>query len=308
MASRARDRWRKAAVRPRLFAARHGKDGRARAEFLLRHRPDRALRRRPLRQRRRARGPASPDQGDPRRRQAAGREHVGRLRLPHRSQAASIALDHAGLHGDERRRALLRIRRPDVGARRAHQGPPAGRPRGGGCLPRGPCPLRLAPKSRLRRHRRHPRHVAQDPGQARPVHRRRVARPRPQARPRRHPRDRVLRPDPAADHGRSRPLAPGPRDHGRAGCTDPRRDHRRGDTRPALGRLPRAQDRRAPAADDGGRPDPFGPGASGRPHAACAPGGPRRPQGVRAGPRQAAGPRQRQHRRVLRRHEARPRA
>ena len=66
--------------------------------------------------------------------------------------------------------------------------------------------LRLAQNPRLRRDPGHPFDQAPDP---RPSRRRRDrgGRPQHQARPRRHPRDRVLRPDPAADLGRPRPGA-----------------------------------------------------------------------------------------------------
>ena len=61
--------------------------------------------------------------------------------------------------------------------------------------------LHLAQVPRLRGHRRHPRHEAADPRLRGLWHHRR-RRPQHQGRPRRHPRDRVLRADPAADRRR----------------------------------------------------------------------------------------------------------
>ena len=61
--------------------------------------------------------------------------------------------------------------------------------------------LRLAQISRLRRGRRRARDEAADPCLSRP-RRDRGRRPQHQARPRRHPRDRVLRADPATDRRR----------------------------------------------------------------------------------------------------------
>ncbi len=87
------------------------------------------------------------------------------------------------------RAALIKARR----SRRRHRG----RQR----LPVGNRALHLAEVSRLRRHLRHPRHEAPDQRlQGLRCHRGR--RPQHQARPWRHPRDRVLRPDPAADRRR----------------------------------------------------------------------------------------------------------
>jgi hypothetical protein len=67
-------------------------------------------------------------------------------------------------------------------------------------LPEGLSPLHLAQSLDYRGHRRHPFDQAADP---RPQGPRLIAvGAQPQARARRHPRDRVLRPDPAADPGR----------------------------------------------------------------------------------------------------------
>ena len=81
-----------------------------------------------------------------------------------------------------------------------------------------------------------------------------------EARPRRHPRGRVLRPDPADD-----PWRPG---SARARAGDSRRHRcacRRGPARPeharrACRRLSPAAHHRAPGADGRGRADPYGPG------------------------------------------------
>ena len=71
--------------------------------------------------------------------------------------------------------------------------------------------LHLAQISRLRRGRRHPRDEAADPRLSR-SRRDRGRGPQHQARPRRHPRDRVLRADPAAHRRRPAPRAARPRD------------------------------------------------------------------------------------------------
>ena len=67
----------------------------------------------------------------------------------------------------------------------------------------GAGPVHLAQAPRLRGDPRHPVDQAADQRLSRLRHDP-GARPRPQGRPRRHPRDRVLRPDPAADPGRPR--------------------------------------------------------------------------------------------------------
>ena len=70
-------------------------------------------------------------------------------------------------------------------------------------VPEASAAFHLAPQSRFCRHPGHSLHQAPDPcGQGPSRDRRR--RPQHQARPRRHPRDRVLCPDPAADLGRAR--------------------------------------------------------------------------------------------------------
>ena len=72
----------------RHVRARHGQDGRARAQLLVRHRPDRALRRDPPRARRLRRPAPRLHPGHPAPGEAARRAHRGRLRLPHRPAAA----------------------------------------------------------------------------------------------------------------------------------------------------------------------------------------------------------------------------
>ena len=125
--------------------------------------------------------------------------YVFRTDLRLRPDPGSTPLAH--LH--RRRAQLLRERRPELGARRPHQGArrsPATSPPGD-ALSRRPRALHLAQVPRLRGHRRHPRHEAADPRLPR-LRRDRGCRPRHQGRPRRHPRDRVLRADPAADRRR----------------------------------------------------------------------------------------------------------
>ena len=122
------------------------------------------------------------------------------LRLRPDPGATQVALStDAALQLLRELRAELGARRPDQGARRS----PATSRRGAALAGRSRA-LHLAQVSRLRGDRRHPRHEAADP-RLRGLRRDRRRRPQHQARPRRHPRDRVLRPDPAAD--RRRPAA-----------------------------------------------------------------------------------------------------
>ena len=106
-----------------------------------------------------------------------------------------------GVHAHGRSRCLrlrlLRDRRPELGARGADQGAAGGRrPAHRRGVPGRTRAVHLAQIFRLRRHRRHPCHEAADPRRAR-ARDDRGRRPQHQARARRHPRDRVLRPDPA---------------------------------------------------------------------------------------------------------------
>ena len=141
------------------------------------------------------------------------RGHRRGLRLPHRPAAAPRPVGDAGLHRHRAGRALLREPRPHLGARRLHQGARlrrGDRRRRG--VPRAAAAVRLAPAPRLLGDPGRPGHAAPHP---RPQGPRRAAddpRPRPQARPGRHPRDRVLHPDPAADRRRPR-RGPAPARH-----------------------------------------------------------------------------------------------
>ncbi len=116
--------------------------------------------------------------------------------------------------------------------------------------------LHLAEISRLRGGRRHRGDEAADPRLPRPRgHRGRG--PQHQARPRRHPRDRVLRADPAADRRRPASRTARPRDAGDARrARRGRLDRRRRPRRPRR-RLSFPAHDRAPPADGGRRPDPY---------------------------------------------------
>ena len=175
----------------------------------------------------RASSPRASPTASPRRcRRPAAGAHRRRLCLPRRPAAAPRpVVDAAG-----RRRA----RRPSTTTRasaRTGSGRPSSRP--------APCAGDLAAGAAFlkalkpfiwrrsldyRRHRRHPFDQAPDP---RPQDRRAAGGHgrQPEAGPRRHPRDRVLRPDPAADPGRPRPGAAQP--------AHPRRPRRPGAT-PAM--------------------------------------------------------------------------
>ncbi len=80
--------------------------------------------------------------------------------------------------------------------------------------------VRLAQASRLRRARRRPRHEAADADLSRPE-RDHGRGPQCEGRPRRHPRDRVLRPDPAADRRRPASRVAGAADAGRHSTCSP---------------------------------------------------------------------------------------
>ena len=149
----------------------------------------------------------------------AGAADVGgigrRLHLPHRPAAAARSRLDAARHVGPGGRALLRERRPELGTRGDDQGAPrrrqSRRRRG---VPGGAASLHLAAASRLRGDPRHPFDQAPD---RRPSRRRhgQGRRPQREAGPRRHPRDRVLRPDPAADLRRPQ--------SGRCACAEPAR-------------------------------------------------------------------------------------
>ena len=112
---------------------------------------------------------------------------------------------------------LLRKRRAELGARRDDQGARLRRRyRGRRGDSHGALAVRLAQISRLRRGRRRPRDEAADPRLSRP-RRDRGRGPQHQARPRRHPRDRILRADPATDCRRPQSGTARPRDAGDTG-------------------------------------------------------------------------------------------
>ena len=86
-----------------------------------------------------------------------------RLRVPHRPAAAPRSGGHAAGRRPARRHHLLRKHGPELGARRHDQGAPGGRrPGARRGVPGGDPPVRLAPRPRFRRRRRHPRHEAAD--------------------------------------------------------------------------------------------------------------------------------------------------
>ena len=116
--------------------------------------------------------------------------------------------------------------------------------------------VRLAQISRLRRGRRRACDEAADPRLSRP-RRDRGRGPQHQARPRRHPRDRVLRADPAADRRRPPSRAARPRDAGDARPRLPKGGwiEQRG-ARRLGGGLSLPAHGRAPAADGRRRADP----------------------------------------------------
>ena len=238
--------------------ARDGQDGRGRAELFQRHRPDRVLR---SRRDRRWPPDIEPQPFFVRVTQALARllqqrtgdGYVFRVDLRLRPDPAStqVAMStEAALHYYERegrtweRAAMIKAR------------PCAGDRQGGRGADRGDRAVRLAQASRFRRACRRPRHEAADADLSRPK-RDRGRRPQRQGRPRRHPRDRVFRPDPAID--RRRPAS------GIAGAADAARrcnvlassnwiTFEARDELTAAYRVPAAG--RAPAADDRRRADP----------------------------------------------------
>ena len=153
----------------RLHRARHGQDGRVRAQLFERHRSHRVLRRR-LRRRsspapsRRVLRAAHARAGE-----APAGAHAGRLRVPHRSAAAAGSGLDPDRHLDRGGARLLRERRPELGARRADQGAAVRRRhRGRRGAAQRPRAVHLAQVSRFRRGRRHPRDEAADPCLSRP--------------------------------------------------------------------------------------------------------------------------------------------
>ena len=107
----------------RLHRARHGQARRLRAQLLLRHRPHRLLRSRAAS----ACAPALEVQHFFVRLtrdlvRLLQRAHRRRLRVPHRPAPAPRSRLHAARALDRRRAQLLRELRPELGARRPHQG------------------------------------------------------------------------------------------------------------------------------------------------------------------------------------------
>ncbi len=120
-----------------LHRAGDGQARRLRAQLLLRHRSHRLLRSGARAPARRPRGAAFLRAPDARSRAPAARAHRARLRVPHRSAPAPRSRLHAARHLHRRGAQLLRERRPELGARRAHQGAPdRGRHRRRAELPR----------------------------------------------------------------------------------------------------------------------------------------------------------------------------
>ncbi len=254
-------------ARPRLVLHRHGQAGGLRAQLFQRHRRLGVFRSRPAAAGGggRAAGLRGPPDAAALRPDAGA--HGRGLRLPHGPAAAARSGLDPGRRTDPRGDRVLRKRRPELGAGGLHQGAALrrrpGRRRG---VPGRAGRLRLAQEPRLRGYRRHPLHQAPDPcpqgrragvGQGR----------RPEARPRRHPRDRVLRPDPAADPRRPQSGAAQP-PHARR----PGRAHGDG-TRGARNRrgahrgLPSVAGGRAPHPDAGRRADPSAAGVRRGPQA-----------------------------------------
>ena len=131
-------------------------------------------------------------------RTAAG--YVARVDL----QASPVARSHADRPAGERGHLALRILGFAVGARSLHSGPGLRRRhRARRAIPECDRALRVAPLARFRGDRGSAADIGADP---RPFRAKRADRTglRPQARPRRHSRSRVLRPDPADDPRRTR--------------------------------------------------------------------------------------------------------
>ena len=183
---------------------------------------------------------------------AAAAAHRRRLRVPRRlAAAAGSGLDPGG-DVDRSRASLLRAGRAHLGARRDDQGARLRRRRQSrrGAARRHRA-LRLAQAPGFRGARRRPRHEAADADVSR-AERDFRRRPQRQGRARRHPRDRVFRPDPAIDRGRAASGIAGAADAaGAQGAGVEQLDHLcrarrtdRGLRIPAPGRAPAADGRR----------------------------------------------------------------
>ena len=131
-----------------------------------------------------------------------GDGYVFRTDLRLRPDPGSTPLAHLGRRGAH----LLRERRPELGARRPDQGAARGRRHRGGGAPSSPS-SRPTSGANTWTSRRSPTSIRSS-ARSMPINgpgEHRGRRPQRQARPRRHPRDRVLRADPAADRRRPPP-------------------------------------------------------------------------------------------------------
>ena len=167
---------------------------------------------------------------------AAAAAHRRGLRVPRRPAAAARSGLDPGRDLDRSGAALLRAGRADLGTRRHDQGAALrGRRQSGRGADRRDRAVRLAQASRLRGARRRPRHEAADADLSRPE--RDFGRgPQRQGRPRRHPRDRVFRPDPAIDRRRPASGIAGAADAAGAGRARRQQlDHLRGPRRTERG-------------------------------------------------------------------------
>ena len=161
------------------------------------------------------------------------RAHRRRLRLPHRPAAAPRSRLDQRRHVDRSRAPILREHRAELGAGGDDQGAPGRRRHARPARPFSPSSRRTSggnisttppsPTSTRSSARSTTSAAIDEVARRRPQH---------QARPRRHPRDRVLRPDPATDRRRPQPGAARPRHARHAGARWPRRagsTRRRGD-------------------------------------------------------------------------------
>ena len=140
--------------------------------------------------------------GDARTGEAAAGAHRRRLRVPRGPAAAAGPGLDPGRDLGAGGAGLLRASRAELGTLGDDQGASLRRRhRGGREAAEGAVAVRVAQIHGFRRACRHPRDEAADPRLSR-ARRDRGRRPQHQARPRRHPRDRVFRPDPAIDRGR----------------------------------------------------------------------------------------------------------